>query len=639
MAIQLSPGINVNETDLTTVIPSGATSIGAFAGPFVWGPQEQITSISDENRLVEAFGKPNSNNASYWFSAANFLTYSNNLRVVRSSSANDKNASANSAAGVLIKNNTDYQENWSSGNASSDFAAKYAGDLGNSLAISICPNANSFEQNLASVLTIQGSVANIDTTITTTTGASTNIAVGDLIALVNTITGTVTTDFIEVTNVTTTTINISSSFGVTTSNSNTAIVRRWKYYSSFTDAPATSDYAVARSGVKDEMHIVVIDRLGQFSGVKNSILEKFAFVSKASDAKTSDGSSNYYANVLNSRSKYVWWMNNPKPTSNSGWGTVSSNTTFTEGTNYSYYSNFANGTADLTSTSGINSAYDLFGNSDTSDVSLMIAGPATSTVANYLIGIVDSRKDCLVFISPERSDVVDALGSEVTNILDFRTNLTSSSFAVMDSGWKYQYDKYNDTYTWVPLNGDIAGINARTDLERDPWYSPAGSSRGRVKNVVKLSWNPNQTDRDSLYLKGVNPVVTFAGEGTVLYGDKTLLSRPSAFDRINVRRLFIVLEKAISRAARSTLFEFNDQFTRAQFVSLVEPYLRDIKGRRGITDFRVVCDETNNTSDVIDRNEFVGDIYIKPSRSVNFIQLNFVAVRTGVNFEEITGRI
>jgi phage tail sheath protein FI len=286
----------------------------------------------------------------------------------------------------------------------------------------------------------------------------------------------------------------------------------------------------------------------------------------------------------------------------------------------------------------VDTAYDFFAAQDSVELSLLISGPGNATIAAGLISLVESRKDCMVFLSPTKSSVVNNAGNETTSILSFRSGLSSSSYAVLDSGYKYQYDKYNDVYRWVPLNGDIAGVCARTDLERDPWFSPGGLNRGVIKNLIKLAWNPTKTDRDNLYVQGINPVVTFQGEGTILFGDKTLLSRPSVFDRINVRRLFIVLEKTIARAARSTMFEFNDQFTRAQFVNLVEPYLRDVQGRRGITDYRVVCDTTNNTGEIIDRNEFVGDIYIKPARSVNFIQLNFVAVRTGVSFDEIVGR-
>jgi len=269
----------------------------------------------------------------------------------------------------------------------------------------------------------------------------------------------------------------------------------------------------------------------------------------------------------------------------------------------------------------------------------LISGPGNLTTAVSLISLAESRKDCMVFLSPPKSAVVNNSGNEASGISSYRDTLTSSSYATMDSGYKYQYDKYNDVYRYIPLNADIAGLCARTDSDRDPWYSPGGLSRGQIKNLIKLSYNPSKADRDTLYVKGVNPVVTFPGEGTVLFGDKTLLNRPSVFDRINVRRLFIVLEKSIARAARSSLFEFNDSFTRAQFVGIVEPFLRTVQGRRGITDFRVVCNETNNTPDIIDNNQFVGDIYIKPARSVNFIQLNFVAVRTGVAFEEIVGRI
>jgi phage tail sheath protein FI len=286
-------------------------------------------------------------------------------------------------------------------------------------------------------------------------------------------------------------------------------------------------------------------------------------------------------------------------------------------------------------------SWDKLKDGDSVDVSLLVTGDASGTVAQYIIdNVAEYRKDCVAFLSPPSANVVNNPGSEVTAIITQKnTNINrSSSYAVFDSGWKYMFDKYNNVYRYIPLNADIAGLCVRTDTTNDPWFSPAGLNRGQIKNVVKLSWNPNKTNRDDLYKIGVNPVVAFPGEGTVLFGDKTMLTKPSAFDRINVRRLFIVLEKAIATAAKYSLFEFNDEFTRSQFVSLVEPFLRDVQGRRGIYDFRVVCDETNNTPEVIDRNEFIGDIYIKPARSINFIQLNFVAVRTGVAFEEIVGR-
>ena len=284
--------------------------------------------------------------------------------------------------------------------------------------------------------------------------------------------------------------------------------------------------------------------------------------------------------------------------------------------------------------------FDKFKSSEDIDISLILAGSCSSTVASYLISnIAEVRKDCMVFISPEQSDVVNNDGGEVTAINDFRNLLPSTSYAVIDSGWKYQYDKHNDTFRYIPLNPDVAGLVVRTTLERDFFFSPAGFNRGQVKNVARLAWNPNKTERDNLYKNGVNPVVSFSGQGTLLFGDKTLLSKPSAFDRINVRRLFITLEKSIANFAQFSMFEFNDDFTRSQFTSAVEPFLRDIQGRGGIQDFAVICDESNNTQEVIDRNEFIGSIFVKPTKSINFILLNFVAVRSGVEFEEVVNAV
>ena len=415
------------------------------------------------------------------------------------------------------------------------------------------------------------------------------------------------------------------------------------YASEFNGAPGTSQFVYGVNGANDEMHILVIDSKGAFTGLANTILEKFSYVSKASDAKNDDGSSNYWVNVLNSRSSYIYGINNAMAANGvaqtTTWGTTSGNTSFAQTSN-EYTFSLSGGVSGAVSDANRTSAYDLFDNADEVDISLVVLGSASSTlIQNVIDRVVTNRKDCVAFFSPRFDDVVNNVGSEATDIIAFKNLIgRSTSYAVMDSGWKYQFDKFNNVYRWIPLNGDIAGLCVRTDFERDPWFSPAGFNRGQIKNVVKLAWNPNKTMRDELYKNGINPVVTFNGEGTILYGDKTLLAKPSAFDRINVRRLFIVLEKAIARAAKYSLFEFNDAFTRAQFVALVEPYLRDVQGRRGIYDFRVVCDETNNTPEVIDRNEFIGDIYIKPARSINFIQLNFVAVRTGVAFDEIVGR-
>jgi hypothetical protein len=555
MAFQVSPGINISEVDLSTVVPSVASSIGAFAGKFSWGPVNQVVTVPNEIRLAEVFGKPNNENYEHWFSAANFLSYSNNLKVVRAANTQSTLNATTSGDGVLIENSSDYEINYSSGsNADGEFAAKYAGELGNSLRIEIA-DANTF--------------------------------------------------------------------------------LGWSFAGLFTDEPSTSDYVSTKGGSTDELHVVILDEKGLFTGSANSVLEKYSFLSKSSDAKSYDGSSIYYKDVLNSRSKYIWSL--AHPVANSNWGTSSVDTEY-DVLDEVYVGSLSGGAEGVVSSANLVSSFQQVSNPDSVDVSLVVSGPANQTVAEALISIVETRKDCVVFLSPEKTDVVDNYLQESTSILAYRNSLSSSSYAVMDSGWKYQYDKYNDVYRWVPLNADIAGLCARTDLETDPWYSPAGLRRGVIKNIIKLAWNPSKAERDDLYLKGVNSVVSFPGEGTVLFGDKTMINRPSAFDRINVRRLFIVLEKSIALAARSTIFEFNDQFTRAQFVNLVEPFLREVQGRRGITDFRVVCDETNNTPEVIDRNEFIGDIYIKPSRSINYIQLNFVAVRTGVSFEEIVGR-
>ena len=632
MAFQLSPGINVSEIDLTTIVPSVATSIGGIAGNFNWGPVNEVVTVSDEVTLVDRFGKPDSTNYEYWFSTANFLAYSNNLKIVRAvDTATTLNASAN-GTGVLIENESDYENNHENASNSTfgPFAARWAGDLGNSLRVSICPSSQAFSANLTVTDSLRANAVTSGATVINVQGnadARANLANNDLISVDGGST------YIRVAEVNATAIIVSTAPG-TVANS-TPILRKWQYADQFGVAPGTSSYVSDKNGSGDEMHIIVIDEDGKFGGSANTVLEKYAFVSKASDAISNDGSSNFYKTILNEQSRYVWWMAHQPGSSN--WGTAASGTTYTDLRNpwYSSLSAGANGTI---AAAQIITAYGFLSNPDVVDVSLLISGPGNATVAASLISTVESRKDCLVFLSPTRASVVNNAGSESTSILSFRAGLTSSSYAVLDSGYKYQYDKYNDVYRYVPLNGDIAGVCARTDLERDPWFSPGGLNRGIIKNVIKLAYNPTKAERDNLYVQGINPVVTFQGEGTILFGDKTMLNRPSVFDRINVRRLFVVLEKSIARAARSTLFEFNDQFTRAQFVNLVEPYLRDVQGRRGITDFRVVCDTTNNTPEVIDSNRFVGDIYIKPARSVNFIQLNFVAVRTGVSFEEIVGR-
>lgn len=425
------------------------------------------------------------------------------------------------------------------------------------------------------------------------------------------------------------------------SGTDTANFSSWAYSSIFNGVPGTSTYVANQNGRNDEMHIAIIDEDGKFSGTANTVLERFSYVSKASDAKRDDGSSNYFVNVINDSSKYIWWMSHP--TNNAeNWGATSANTTFGGQLNIASSLSLSGGSYNVSTAAEIAAGYDKFKNAEDVDISLILTSGHGPTVVSYVAdNIAEYRRDAVFFASPSRANCVNQPDNTNTanNIVGERNALTSTSYGVMDSGWKYQFDKYNNVYRWIPLNGDIAGLCVRTDFDRDPWFSPAGLNRGVIKNAIKLAWNPNKTNRDILYKNGINPVITLPGQGTVLFGDKTMLAKPSAFDRINVRRLFIVLEKAIVKASQYSLFEFNDAFTRAQFVSLVEPYLRDVQGRRGIFDFRVVCNETNNTPEVIDRNEFIGDIYIKPARSINFIQLNFIATRTGVSFDEIVGRV
>ena len=657
MVYQLSPGVLVNEIDLTTIVPAVGTTDGAFAGDFAWGPANTIVTLSNEDELVSTFGRPNDDTFTSFFTCANFLSYARSLKVVRAAGSTANNATA-SGVGVRVENRDDYELNHRLvSNTHGMFAARYLGELGNSLKVSLWAGSNSTQFN------------------------------------------------------------------------------SWTYAGQFDSAPGTSLYASRGNGANDEMHIIVVDEDGKFSnGERNTVLERFAFLSKASDAKTPDGSSNYYVNAINDRSRYIYIMSHALANSanisavgvtsngsnytagfvtfqggsgtganasvavdgnggittitinNKGtgyvltdsvtanvahlntdlanssiasltvnlqlepetanWGRTANGTTFSQNS-ASYTMSLSGGSYATPSDGTIMSGYDKFKNQDEVDISLVLTGAHSQTVAEYVIdnivgGTADApdtgRKDSIAFISPRRTDVVNQVGEEADNCVEYRNLFPSSSYAVMDCNWKYQYDKYNDVYRWVPLNGDIAGLCVRTDFERDPWFSPAGFNRGSIKNVTKLAWNPDKTDRDTLYKSNINPVVSFPGEGVILFGDKTMQTKPSAFDRINVRRLFLVLEKAIARAAKYSLFEFNDEFTRAQFVALVEPFLRDVQGRRGIYDFRVVCDTTNNTPEVIDRNEFIGDIYIKPARSINFIKLNFIAVRTGVAFEEVVGK-
>ena len=650
MPFQLSPGVAVVEKDFSAIVPAVSTSAGAFAGVFTWGPVLDPVTITSETNLVERFGKPEDSNAQSFFTAANFLAYTNNLLVARVDTQNHRNAvvtQTGTVTGFTISVPGD------------SYVTAPAVTLG-------APNVTGGIQATATAVLTSGAVSDIIITnpgTGYTSAPSVTIATGpgtDAVA-----TAIITTSGVKINNQDVYTTSYNAGEGVvgewaakypgTLGNSLKVSVAdqttftTWAYADQFDSKPTTSAYAAGVGGSNDEVHIVVVDEDGLWTGIPGTVLEKFAYASKASDAKKTDGTNNYYKDVVNSQSRYIWWMDHPTALSTSvngtgtsgvNWGLTAAAKGFKDLT-AALTSSLSGGVDDLTATDGqLQTAWSIFANAELYDVSLIPLGKASSTVATYVINnVAETRKDCVVFISPENNssgDVITGSGSDaVTAITTYRNALPSTSYAALDTGYKYQYDRYNDKYRYIPLNGDVAGLCARTDYTNDPWWSPGGLNRGQVKNVVKLAVNPGKTERDNLYKAGVNPVVNFPGEGTVLFGDKTLLSKPSAFDRINVRRLFIVLEKAIAVAAKYQLFEFNDSFTRAQFKNLVEPFLRDVQGRRGITEFRVKCDDTNNTGEVIDRNEFVADIFIKPARSINFITLNFVAARTAVNFSEI----
>ena len=634
MAFQVSPGVLVQEKDLTNVVPAVATSIGAIAIQSTQGPLDEVVTIGSEKELVEQFGKPDSNTFEYFYAAQSFLQYSSSLKVVRASNTGLLNATAN-GSGLLINNTTSYQNDYSGGAGSvGAWAARTAGAHGNNLRVSICPSSTVYEET-AKTTTQDTDSAVGDTSIVVQ--SSTGFSIGDIINFGET--GGYEYRVTAISNQTITFVRHPSGVGGlhTAVANGSSVRRRWQYYDQVSAAPGTSPYVSDRGGSGDELHVVVVDEDGGITGKAGEILEVYDSLSKASDAKTPQGDTNYYPDVIYNQSQYIYWMDHISGGTN--WGSAALNLTFTSVTsvNNAPLSGGSDGSA--VSTAQLKTAYEKFEDAETVDVNLIIAGKGDATHIDNLITIAENRKDAVVFCSPERSDVVNVTSSvtQTSNVKGFFDGIRSSSYVVFDSGYKYTYDKYNDVFRFVPLNGDVAGLAARTDLTNDSWFSPAGLNRGVLRGVVKLAYNPTKAERDELYRARINPVVTFPGQGTILFGDKTGLSAPSAFDRINVRRLFITLEKAISTASKFQLFEFNDEFTRANFRNIVEPFLRDVQGRRGITDFLVVCDDTNNTADVINRNEFKADIFVKPARSINFITLQFVATRNGVAFNEVVG--
>ena len=605
MAFQVSPGVNVSEIDLTTIVPAVATSLGGIAGNFEWGPAKKVVLVDSPKMFRETFGDPKNWNYEQWFSATNFLGYSSALQVVRVVGGSDYGgtSAANSVGGATTTAQLVYNEDYLNG-THTGILARYPGEKGNSLKVSIFPGAGS---------------------------------------------GT------------------SDASGFTAWTSGTV-----EYYANFgyggEGAPeSTTNIQLLENAngttTNDQIHVLVIDEDGLFTGAKNTILERFENLSVFPEARSENGTSIYYKRYINENSEYVYIGGEDPPASavsdfasqvgSTGTFTIKAGTTYvvdwgndnaSNGTTYR-----TNGAINTSLTGGIGQTsgalvtaypasnpdgYNLYEDVESYDVNLLIAGVVTGDSAAYIRDIVEARKDCVAFFSAVNKNEFALETNKVAACTAIKNDVGSSSYCVIDSGYKYQYDPYNDIYRWVPLNADTAGLCARTEYTNDAWFSPAGFNRGQVRNVIKLAFNPSKTFRDQIYPDGINPIITVPGEGTILFGDRTALSKPSAFDRINVRRLFIVLEKAISTASKFSLFEFNDAFTRGRFTSLVTPYLRDVQSRRGIFDFKVVCNESNNTPERIDRNEFHADIYIKPTRSINFIQLNFIATKTDSSFNE-----
>ena len=724
MPFTISPGVVTKEIDLTTVVPEVSMTEGAIAGPFKWGPAFDRVTVSNESEMASIFGKPNAATYKTWFTAASYLAYSGNLKIVRACGSGANNAAMSTA--LQVKNDEDYENTYDPDmggtpiTTAGAFIAKYPGDLGNTLRVSMCGATRANTNNDGTLN------SNTDTALTGTsfvvsgtalTGVGTlfdsEVAVGDVLfwnskyCVVSTVTSNTACVVVAAAAIANTggavqrkrsafgqpfadmvgTVAVSAN-GTTVTGTSTAFdtqytvgdnikiqtgeerkvsaitnaismtvtspfvsaaaanthSRTWEYASSFDTEPVTSAHAKRNSGNWDEIHVVVVDEDGEITGANNTVLESYTG-SVAAGAKGEDGQSIYYKDLVNRGSQYIRWMDHHQDGDadaklgggTTAWGGAATGTFNGKGIIVS--GSLTGGHAGTAATAGnIQTALDKFKNSEEVDVTLLMTGDADAATAIHAINnIAEYRKDCVAFISPTQANVVNNAGSEVTDIVAFRNTMPSSSYAVLDSGWKYMYDKYNDVYRYVPLNGDIAGCCAFTDVSRDAFWSPAGIDRGNIRNAIKLPFNPNKTQRDSLYKNGINPVVGMPGQGILLFGDKTLLAKPSAFDRINVRRLFILLEKSIANMAKSFLFEFNDAFTRSRFTATVEPFMRDIQGRGGVQDFAVVCDDSNNTAEVVDRNEFRGDIYIKPSRSINFIQLQFVAVRSGVEFAEIIG--
>ena len=634
MGFLVSPGVEVNEVDMTNVIPAVSTSIGGFAGPFRWGPVDKIATVSSEKDLVSVYGKPDVAFAESFFTAASFLKYGNSLKVSRAYDTSMRNAVTLPPVFAILQ----LKSSASIGSTTlTVFEVNPAIAAGNSVSVTIASTTSSYTistpitATAATATTAAFTIFGISPAVT-----STAIPAGSDLTFTGGSVSAPAAVFIKSSEDFAIRTDIGSTFvarhpGVLGNGLNVVIVTN---SSTLNTSSTPNQYASQFDYQPDanEIHILIVDYSGVFTGIAGSVLEKYTGLSTVVTSKRADGTNNYYKEVLNASSSYVF----------AGVAVVI-DTTSTAGIAQIY--DFTGGTELTPSTliAGTATALDLFADAEIVDVNLIFAygtDDLKSTPEGKLQEISTSRKDCVAFISaPISINLVTSESARLGKIVaKFSGTLIRNSYSVFDSSPLYVYNKYLDNYLWIPACGHMAGLCANTDDVAEPWFSPAGYTRGQLLGVTKLGFNPNQASRDTIYKMGVNPICAFPGQGIILYGDKTAQAKPSAFDRINVRRLFIVLEKAIATASKYQLFELNDEFTRAMFRNMVEPFLRDVKGRRGITDFLVVCDETNNTGVVIDTNRFVADIYIKPARSINFITLNFIATRTGVQFSEIVGK-
>ena len=751
---QLSPGVVIQERDLSTVTTPSAFNVGVIAAPFNRGPVEEIVNISTERQLVNIFGEPDEQNFEFWYTASQFLAYGGLLKTIRVSSSTLKNAVSDGQTAELIKNLQDYETVYESrGSTSWSYAARTPGTLGDSIGVFVTDagadqvaalpapssgNEHEFvgDEALSATSGAAGKVYKYSLKLTVqdvvggfVAGSTASIVIGggsaqdvnvlawnaaDKILEIGLTAGGVTgiitdgTDTISQTvnsvvstcTITTTkrellvglnkgSIKFAAADSIADTNSTAVAITsvREEYaereylpgvkWINVAPRPATSLFAAGVGGHNDEVHVVVLDIDGKITGTPGAVLERYVGLSKASDAKTSVGEVNYYKEIIKQKSNYIYWGSHETAaflgtTGNAAagnWGQSAANrnfnllrsatgtqnypaadTTVGSANNATFYYRFAGG-VDYTSsggsislaTSDIAAAYDLVSDPESQTIDFILSGPAGATneealaKATTLMNLIAERRDCMAFFSPKRSDVI-GLSNTATitdNIVAYFDLLPSSSYAVFDSGYKYIYDKYNDVYRYVPCNGDIAGLCVQTTEVAEPWYSPAGFSRGVLRNAIKLAYTPNKTQRDALYANRINPVVSFPGQGVVLFGDKTAQGFASAFDRINVRRLFLTIERVIAGAAKTQLFEQNDDAQRSLFLNIVEPYMREVQGRRGVTDFLVKCDTDNNPPEAVDRGEFYAEIFVKPTRTINYITLTFTATRTGVAFSEV----